>query len=278
MIVIIYIICGVLFLTMNNSAWDVRMGILSTGQVGINTTSTSHYLGKLTSRENFGNSHVSNLTLACLGGSQGLFAGLSMYPTFTGTGDSGPRRAVDLYAGFNGAWGGEFLSICVGKGGAANDSGNITNEQVKISTYGSVHLNNQPRGCLIRSSTISSTGLMNVFGSGYYEGITRKGLGLSSGIFQVPSFGNGTYRVTATLVLRSTATTVEDHAIYIYKNGGSIYGYACGVHSSVDPVVRSVDILIDLAVGDTIGIYADSSSTTTLYADAGSSFTMMKVA
>lgn len=143
---------------------------------------------------------------------------------------------------------------------------------------GSVDLIYQPRACLIRNSTTSGTGLINVFQAATVsENITRVGFTLSSGQLTVPSGGDGTYvvHVTAYLVSNSTA---QDQRLYVYKNNVSHHTVPFNVHSSVDPVERTMTILMDLAGGDIVDIRMDSSSTTTLEARAGTTWSMWKIA
>ena len=73
-------------------------------------------------------------------------------------GDIGPRRVCDIYGGFgSNAWGTEFMSIGVGRGGATNDGaiGTPTIEQMRIS--GSTITVNKPITPSYLPSTITST-------------------------------------------------------------------------------------------------------------------------
>lgn len=98
--------------------------------------STGQY-GRTTSYENFGNSYVTNFTARAWGNGQGQLTGYTFMPTFQGTLDNGPRRAADIWSGFNaGAWGTEYLAFGVGRDGAANDTGNVTIERMRITNTG----------------------------------------------------------------------------------------------------------------------------------------------
>jgi hypothetical protein len=68
-----------------------------------------------------------------LGAAQGEKSALTMYSTFTGTADNGPRRTVDIVSGFvGGAWGNETLTFHIGYGGGSNDSGNTNIQRLLI--------------------------------------------------------------------------------------------------------------------------------------------------
>jgi hypothetical protein len=122
-------------ITLSASAPANTLVTNASGNVGIGTSSP---VGKVTSTANFGNgATAANFTASALGTAQGQLAGYSFRPTFQGTGDNGPRRAADISSGFNGAaWGTEFLSFGVGRGGSANDASNVTIERMRIAGNG----------------------------------------------------------------------------------------------------------------------------------------------
>ena len=96
--------------------------------------------GKVTSYTNFGNNHATNYAARALGTAAGQLAGYTFHSTFQNIpGDTGPRRSADIWSGYNGsAWGTEFLAFGVGKGGAANDVGDMTNERMRIDGAGNL--------------------------------------------------------------------------------------------------------------------------------------------
>lgn len=62
-------------------------------------------------------------------------AGYSMKASFGGNvSDRKPRRCADIVSGFSGAWGSEYLSLRVGKGGTANDADNLCDERIVITS------------------------------------------------------------------------------------------------------------------------------------------------
>ena len=102
------------------------------------TVGGSNNVGRLTSIQNFGNSFGSSFSARALGTAQGQLAGYSFYPTFQSTGDNGPRRAADIWAGYNGgAWGTEFLAFGVAGG---SDAGGSTTERMRIDASGGVNI------------------------------------------------------------------------------------------------------------------------------------------
>lgn len=67
---------------------------------------------------------------------QGITSGVTLYSTFTGTADNGPRRTADIVAGYTGGdWTNEYLTFNVGYGGQ-NDVANLTLERMRISGLG----------------------------------------------------------------------------------------------------------------------------------------------
>lgn len=85
--------------------------------------------------------------------SQGLTSGITLYSTFTGTADNGPRRTVDIVAGYSGgAWGNEYLAFNVGTG-AQNDAGNLTTERMRIFGLGAIKFS----AALAEAATVSAT-------------------------------------------------------------------------------------------------------------------------
>ena len=110
------------------------MRIDSSGRVGIGTSSPN---SKVTSMETFGDGFSASFLAKAPSGGQGRRGGYSFASTFENTGDNTARRSADIYSGFNGgAWGNEYLAFGVGKGGASNDAGGATTEQMRITGTG----------------------------------------------------------------------------------------------------------------------------------------------
>lgn len=105
------------------------------GMVNAASATTPSSRGVVTVFANFGDGlSGSNFAAVALGSAQGQKAGYSLWPTFTGTGDNGPRRAADIWASFNGIWGTEKLSLGVGREGWPNDANAVTVEKLAISS------------------------------------------------------------------------------------------------------------------------------------------------
>ena len=123
--------------TPNALYWD------TSGNVGVGTTTPIYKLdviGASRSVVNFGNSYSASYLASALGTANGQLAGISFLPTFVATpGDNIPRRAADIWAGFNGGnWGTQYLAF--GVGAAANDVGNPTPERMRIDGNGTLFL------------------------------------------------------------------------------------------------------------------------------------------
>jgi hypothetical protein len=96
---------------------------------------TSTTQGSLTVTRNFGNAS-SNFVSRPIGTAQGQISGYTLYATFQGTGDNGPRRVADIWGGYNGgAWGTEYLAFGVAN---ASDSANQTTERLRIGPAGQI--------------------------------------------------------------------------------------------------------------------------------------------
>jgi hypothetical protein len=124
-----------------------RMTILSGGNVGIGTTTPAYKLSILAPSVANGTGH---LQLTTPGSAQGERSALTLYSTFQGTGDNGPRRTADIIAGFQGgAWGYEYLSLNVGNNGNANDGAVITSEKMRILSNGNVGIGTTTPGYIL---------------------------------------------------------------------------------------------------------------------------------
>jgi len=110
-----------------------RMIVHANGNVGIGTSSPQ---AKLVVVRNTGGSSGAALLLQAEGTAQSQEAGLSFYPTFESTGDNGPRRAADIFAGYSGgAWGNEYLAFLVG---GSDDTARLGSERMRIRANGTV--------------------------------------------------------------------------------------------------------------------------------------------
>lgn len=82
---------------------------------------------------------------------QGEQSNLTFYATFTGTADNGRRRAGDIFTYFSGgAWGYQYMQLCVGNGTSSNDAAAATLPILTLDALGNVALN---AGAIATSAT-----------------------------------------------------------------------------------------------------------------------------
>jgi len=111
-----------------------RARINSSGNLLVGATDAT---GLVVAQRNTAGGYSAAFGARAIGTAQGQVAGYMFLPTFTGTGDNTPRRAADIWAGFNGNWTGEYLVFGVGTG-AGNDAGNQTVERMRIDAGGNL--------------------------------------------------------------------------------------------------------------------------------------------
>ena len=111
-----------------------RARITSSGELLVGTTSAT---GLVTAQRNTAGSYSAAFGARAIGTANSQVAGIMFLPTFSNVPDYTPRRAADIWAGFNGNWGGEFLVFGVGTG-AGNDAGNQTVERMRIDAGGNL--------------------------------------------------------------------------------------------------------------------------------------------
>jgi hypothetical protein len=111
-----------------------RVRIDSSGNLLVGATSVT---GLVTSQRNTAGGYSAAFGARAIGTANSQVAGIMFLPTFSNTSDYTPRRAADIWGGFNGNWGGEFLVFGVGTG-AGNDAGNQTVERMRIDSGGNL--------------------------------------------------------------------------------------------------------------------------------------------
>jgi hypothetical protein len=121
-----------------STANTVRMTLDASGNLIVAPSGTSG-AGLVTAVKNTGAGYSAAFTAKAQGTAQGQVAGYMFMPTFTGTADNVPRRAADIWGGFNGNWVGEYLSFGVGTG-SGNDAGNQTTERMRLNGEGNLGL------------------------------------------------------------------------------------------------------------------------------------------
>jgi hypothetical protein len=111
-----------------------RMRIDASGNLLVGTIAVT---GLVTSQKNTAGNYSAAFGARAIGTANSQVAGIMFLPTFSNVPDYTPRRAADIWGGFNGNWGGEFLVFGVGTG-AGNDAGNQTVERMRIDAGGNL--------------------------------------------------------------------------------------------------------------------------------------------
>ena len=136
------------------NAAQTRMAITSAGNVGIGTASPASRLQVI---QTFGNSFATSLNATAAGSANNQLAGISFSPTFANTADFGPRRAADIWAGFNAAnWGTQYLAF--GVGNVTNDAGDATPERMRIDSAGNVGIGTNSPSSYGKFSVVGTAG------------------------------------------------------------------------------------------------------------------------
>jgi hypothetical protein len=134
------------------------------------------------------------------------------------------------------------------------------------------------------AASTASTALITLFNTTTHGGtvstLTSNGITFSStnGRFSVPTGGTGTYEITIVVYLIQSANG-QLVTWRLQKNGsttaweGTVY-----IHSSVDPVERSISVHLDLAAADYIQCQAQAVASQTLAIQAGTTFNIKRIA
>jgi hypothetical protein len=122
-------------------AGDVRMSITGTDRLkvlatGIEVIGAAGTEAQITSKTVQAATETVNFKALATGGAISQKVGVSFFPTFGSGSDTGPRRAADIWSGFDGGtWGNEYLIFGVGSAGS-NDSQDVTVETLKLTGAG----------------------------------------------------------------------------------------------------------------------------------------------
>lgn len=130
------------------------------------------------------------------------------------------------------------------------------------------------------SNSTASSALYDIFQSSSYAALTTT-TNASSGITYTPSDGrftvdnDGTYVIALTMILNSSSSNLTN--IIASINGASFYTHDIYIHSSVDPVVRSINIIKSLNANDYLEFSIDALSSNTVSAYDGTSVSIHTV-
>ena len=202
-----------------------RMRIRNDGILGIGVTNPEIF-GKVAIQGGKAGTANSNLSLLTDGAAQGELANLSLYGTFEGTADNGPRRTADIVAGFeSGNWGTEYLAFHVGNGGASNDGRLLTTERARIDGSGNLLV-----GALSATNTVTVDGGIDAAGASFFGGSLDVRINSSA----INSIIEGN---SDSMAVRSNGSTNIN-----YELGGStvVYTMNLSTFSAVDDDARSL--------------------------------------
>lgn len=137
----------------------------------------------------------------------------------------------------------------------------------------------QPRMCVIRNTNSSSTAQFIVFAAATVSSnITTENITLNSPAAGRYTVGKtGTYFLNCTLYLISSGIDTACR-LSVFLNGVESHFVIAAIHSSVDPVERTLSVMMDLTAGDIVDIRADSGGGLTTTAQAGCVLNMWMVA
>ena len=87
----------------------------------------------------------------------------------------------------------------------------------------------------------------------------------------------GVYEITVAAIMQSSVTgTLTTFNIEV--GGVSTYDANVAIHTSVDPVERSINIIRDLVANDTVEVNVDGTTTALMTNEVGSTFTIKRIA
>lgn len=183
---------------------------------------------------------------------------------------------------------GDFLCYTATTGSAVGDTiswnrhfavvgGTDANPRVEIDQYYTSA--EQPRMCVIRNTNSSSTAQFIVFAAATVSSnITTENITLNSPAAGRYTVGKtGTYFLNCTLYLISSGIDTACR-LSVFLNGVESHFVIAAINSSVDPVERTLSIMMDLTAGNIVDIRADSGGGLTTTAQAGCVLSMWMVA
>ena len=162
-------------------------------------------------------------------------------------------------------WSGSDLEVYDGSGWVSLTAGNdITGDYISVTT---------------NANSTASAAAYDVFESGNYPAYSST-TNASNGVVYTPADGrftvatDGVYNINVDYFLESSANALLD--IIIRVNGGDVYNEDVFIHSVVDPVERSVNLIQNLTAGDYVEFLVDGS-TGNITANGGTTATIVPV-
>jgi hypothetical protein len=195
-----------------------RMCVDRYGNVGIGTTSPEYPLDVKKSAGDI------EIRLEPGSNAQGNESGIRFDATFEGTIDNGHRRAADLRVGYNGgAWGKEYMSFHVGRGGQ-NDVAALTTERMRIAGDGNVGIGTVSPGAKLDVNGGIRTRLPHLWARQTVQpsGTTSLLLVWNTTIYNDSTLGN-MYSTTRTCNFPIKGVYVVTVQAHSYIGGGATY-------------------------------------------------------
>jgi hypothetical protein len=215
-------------LQLQTNSGTTALTINTSQNVGIGTSAPN---AKLQVVQTFGNSFASSLNATAAGTANNQLAGISFSPTFANTGDFGPRRAADIWSGFNAAnWGTQYLAF--GVGNATNDSGAATTERMRIDSSGNLLFNS---GYGSVATAYGCRAWVNFNGTGTVA------IRASANVTSITDHGTGDYTVNLTTAMPDINGTVNATSQYSNTRGNAVGNHT--IHASANFATTSTIFL-----------------------------------
>lgn len=131
-----------------------------------------------------------------------------------------------------------------------------------------------------QSNSTASSAEYDVFQSSSYSALSTV-TNASSGITYTSADGrftvdaDGVYSIGATFIMNGSSSNLVN--VIVKVNGSPVYSHDVYVHSSVDPVTRSVRLLYTLAANDYVEYFVDSVSSNSISTYDGTTANIFKV-
>jgi len=255
------------------SAGGASLTIGSNGNIGVGNYQPNFGRLTVTGTGDQKGANGAALALLAAGTAQSQRAVQGFYGTFENTADSAPRRTADITAGFNGgAWGTEYLSFNVGSSGGANDAGNLTVEQARITNTGLGVGTAAPQAKLdIESSISGQIGTLlaqNSYSGGDALRVMVSGASAGTAVSYTTASNASQY---GTVGGRTTAKLDSTHFVSLHNNSNFIYaevgsttgnavGYTAETQVTNSAIPNSYYSVAGLSSTSFVVVYGDNNS------------------